>query len=96
MNIRKQMIRESEEDAEIWARWEQEFEEAVRRTNGLMCELKNIEIDEWEYGNIEYDRSTHTLNWRKYSIEVDPTFNVDANLDALMDKIMSTGKYDYE
>jgi hypothetical protein len=97
MNVRKQMIRESEEeDSEIWSRWEQEYYEAQRNYRGMFWafEFKNIEIDEWEYDDIKYNRNTHTLNWNEYSIDVDPTLSVDDNLNALMDEIMNSGKYE--
>jgi hypothetical protein len=94
-NVRKQMIRESEEYAEIWARWEQEYYEAQRNYPRQYWgfELVNVETGEWQDGAIKYDRNTHTLNWNEYSIDVDPTFSVDANIDALLDDILNDGKY---
>jgi hypothetical protein len=94
-NVRKQMIRESEEDADIWARWEQEYYEAQRNFPRPYWgfELANAETGEWQKGTIKYDRDTHTLNWNEYSIDVDPTFSVDANIDALLDYILNGGKY---
>jgi hypothetical protein len=94
-NVRKQMIRESEEDDEIWAQWEQEYYEAQKNFPRPYWgfELVNAETGEWQDGAIEYDRDAHTLNWNEYSIDVDPTFSVDANIDALLDYILNDGKY---
>jgi len=89
------LLRESEEDA-AYASWEEEYENAMHRffqdrPNAMWgFELVNPE-GECEYDKIYYNRNVHTLEWGGYSIDVDPTASVDANIDALYDEILANG-----
>lgn len=57
-------------------------------------EFFNTDTNEYEYGNIEYNEKTNRLSWNDFSVEVDNDFSVDANIEALYQEIMESGKYE--
>jgi hypothetical protein len=53
-------------------------------------EMKNPE-GEWQYGEVEYDPNTQTMSCMGVSINVDPSFSVDENLQALEEELRNNG-----
>jgi hypothetical protein len=83
----KRIIKESFEDDFNSAR-DKYFE---RKPSGLFgMEMKNSEGD-WQYGDVTYDPNTNQMSCMGVSIEVDPSFSVDQNLEALYDELVNSG-----
>lgn len=57
-------------------------------------EARNSEGD-WEYGEVTLDPTTNTMSCMNVSIDIDPDFSVDENLQALADKLQENG-YSFE
>lgn len=53
-------------------------------------EMKNQEGD-WQYGNITYNPNTNKMSCMGVSIDVDPDFSVDENLQVLYDALIENG-----
>ncbi len=65
-----------------------------RLDKGLMngFEYKNTEGD-WEYGDVTFDPNTMTMSCNGHTIEVDSSLSVNANLEALYEKMMEDMGY---
>jgi len=78
---------------EDYSLWEKEYEERISSGKSWGFELYTPE-GECEYSGIDYNPDTHKLSCFDTSIEVDPDFDVDANLEALYDELMQKGYSD--
>ena len=84
-NTVKKVLKESFEDDFNTAR-----DKHMARGGMFGMELKNQEGD-WEYGNVTFDPNTNTMSCMGVSIDVDPSFSVDQNLEALYDELINNG-----
>ena len=74
---------------EIFEKAREEF--MSRRHNGMFgFELKNPEGD-YQYDNLHYNPKTNELSCLGVSIQADPDFSFDQNLEALYEELMNQG-----
>ena len=82
------ILRESFEDDFNYAR-----DKHIGRGGMFGMEMKNSEGD-WQYGDVTYDPNTNTMSCMGVSIEVDPDFSIDENLQSLYEELVNQGYSD--